>query len=199
MGRLLLKRRARLSRDTQIVASARVGYAGLQLPGPVSAGTRWRGRLDVVLVPGELQVAGHGGIWRYPVADMVLASESGLAVAGLRVDFLVGGPLVVALSDRGAVLSGLQRQILEYERSLQTDAPVAAWEARGRLVSVVPTGSAAALTSAIGLLLDRSTQRATDRTEPTATDGTDDVGLGQLVEHLRSRRRQLLARHEMSA
>jgi hypothetical protein len=195
MGRLLLKRRAGLSRDTQIVASARVGYAGLQLPGPVSAGTRWRGRL----VPGARLAAGHGGIWRYPVADMVLASESGLAVAGLRVDFLVGGPLVVALGDRGAVLSGLQRQILEYERSLQTDAPVAAWEVRGRLVSVVPTGSEAALTSAIGLLLDRSAQRTTDRTEPTATDGTDDVGLGQLVEHLRSRRRQLLARHEMSA
>ena len=113
-------------------------------------------------------------------------------------DFLMGGPLVATLDDGGALLRSLRFQVAAFERSLASDADVAAWEARGRLVAVAPAGSNDTLTTAIGLLLDRSDRGPVSRSgtgdaEETWGDGSD---MGCLVEDLQSRRWDLLLRRE---
>jgi hypothetical protein len=179
------------------MASARCTDHGLQLPGQVSAGIRWRGRFDALLLPGELRVVGHGGVWRYPVADMVFVSDGGLGPSGLRVDFLVGSPLLVDVCDGGEIIEGLRRQLLEYERSLSNDSHIAAWPATGRLVAIVPARSEPALNAAIGLLLHRTTRGRVTGDE-TAPVGGAHTGFTGLVDDLRAHRRGLLARNELA-
>ena len=73
------------------IATGRVrpGSGAWLLRGAAASGTgvrracAWRARLDVVLLAGELRVAGNGGLWRYQVADMVLASAE-VATGALR-------------------------------------------------------------------------------------------------------------------
>jgi len=132
MGALMVRRRTGLPRDACVLVAARGRYEGLLLPGTVSAGTRWHARLDVVLLPGELRVAGNGGLWRYPVADMVLAT-SDPATGAVRVDFLEGEPLVVRVRDGGALLAGLGDQIEQYERALRSDGHLTMWLVRDHL------------------------------------------------------------------
>ena len=151
MGVRMVRRRAGLPRDACVLTAGRGSYEGLLLPGRVSAGTRWHARLDVVLLPGELRVAGNGGLWRYRVADMVLASADD-ATGALRVEFLEGEPLVVRTGDPGPLVSGLRRQIGYHERALREGGHVPVWLIRDRLPGAAPEASAHVLTSAIGLL-----------------------------------------------
>jgi hypothetical protein len=151
MGALMVRRRTGLPRDACVLVAARGRYEGLLLPGTVSAGTRWHARLDVVLLPGELRVAGNGGLWRYPVADMVLAT-SDPATGAVRVDFLEGEPLVVRVRDGGALLAGLGDQIEQYERALRSDGHLTMWLVRDHLTGADLEASVQALTPAIGLL-----------------------------------------------
>lgn len=197
MRELLIRRRCALGKDAPVIASARCTDHGMQLPGQVSFGIRWRGRFDAVLLPGELRVVGHGGVWRYPIADMVFVSDGGLGQAGLRVDFLVGSPLVVDVRDGGEIIDGLRRQVLDYERSLSGDVDVAAWPTSGRLVAIVPAGSEPALNAAIGLLLHRTTRGRVTGGDAVPTVGAH-TGFPGLVDDLRAHRRNLLADSESS-
>jgi hypothetical protein len=201
MGELMVRHRTGLDRGARVLRSARASALGLQLPGTVSAGTRWRGRLDVVLLPHELRVAGHGGIWRYPLREMVLASDGGAGPGGLRVDFLMGPPLVATLDDRGALLRCLRFQVAAVERSLTSTTDEAAWQARGRLVALTPGRSDATLTTAIDLLLDRAGRRPVAVADPGRADGPWSSGspMLRLVEDLQSRRWDLLLRREAGA
>jgi len=201
MGEAMVRRRTGLDRGARVLRSARASARGLQLPGPVAAGTRWRGRLDVVLLPHELRVAGHGGIWRYPLAEIVFASDGGAGPGGLRVDFLMGPPLVADLDDRGALLRCLRFQVAAVERSLASSADRAVWQARGRLVAVTPGRSEDTLTTAIGLLLDRSGRRPAAVADPVRADGLWGRGspMVGLVEDLQSRRWDLLLQREAGA
>jgi len=151
MGVRMVRRRTGLPRDACVLAAARGSYQGLLLPGQVSAGTRWYPRLDVVLLSGELRVAGTGGLWRYRVADMLLASTDD-ATGSLRIDFLDGEPLVVRVGDPGPLVAGLRRQIEQYERSLRDDGHLTVWLVRDHLAGGVLEASVHALTPAIGLL-----------------------------------------------
>ncbi len=126
MRTLLIRRRTGLTRDATILTAVRGDFRGLRVPGPVSAGTRWHARLDVVLLPGELRVAGNGGIWRYRVADMVQVSADPDTPGAIRVEFLEGDPLVVTVRDGGALLGALKWQLEGYERALRTNRGEAA-------------------------------------------------------------------------
>ena len=205
MGALLVRRRTGLSPGARVLAAARAGHTGLCLPGPVSTGTRWRRRLDVVLLPGELRVAGGGGIWRYAVDEMVLAVPDPVIRGALRVDLLEGDPLVVPVRRGAGLLVALRRQIADAEWSAVTRGetgrvarPVVRL-VRGPQEAPRHDGSMDELTSAIGLLHARR-GRPIDRV-PAA----DPVTRRRLAAHrarveaLRADRRTLLALDSVTA
>jgi len=152
MGTLMVRRRTGLSRDACILAAARCSHEGLRLPDPVSAGTRWHARFDVVLLPGELRVAGNGGLWRYQVSDMVLASPGLDTTGAVRVDFLEGDPLVVTVRHGRALLAALRGQIEQYERALRHDGHLTLGLVRDHRTDAGLAASVHVLTPAIGLL-----------------------------------------------
>ena len=192
MGVRMVRRRTGLPRDACVLVVARGSYEGLLLPGRVSAGTRWHARLDVVLLAGELRVAGNGGLWRYQVADMVLASADA-ATGALRVDFLEGEPLVFRVGDHGALLAALRRQIELYERALRTDGHLAVWLVRDHLTGAELEASVHALTPAIGLLHARRARPLEHVPAGGWASGPVDVAHRATVDALRARRRDLLA------
>lgn len=198
MGVRMVRRRAGLPRDTRVLAAGRGSHEGLLLPGRVSGGTRWHARLDVVLLPGELRVAGNGGLWRYRVADMVLASADD-ATGALRVDFLEGEPLVVRVGDHGPLVSGLRHQIEHHERALRTDGHLTVWLVRDQLTGTGHESSVHALTSAIGLLHARQV-RPPEHVPPGSWGPNPwDAAHRAHVESLRAGRRELLTRARVPA
>jgi hypothetical protein len=192
MGTLLIRRRTGLSRDAAILIAARGDFSGLRVPGPVSAGTRWHSRLDVVLLPGELRIAGNGGIWRYRVADMVQVSSDPDTLGAVRVEFLEGDPLVVTVRDGGALLGALKWQLEGYERALRTNRREAARLVPEHLVDGRFSTPVYTITPAIDLLNahrkgDGGTVVA-DRPDPEPRE----LAHRARVEILRARRRDLL-------
>ena len=199
MGALMVRRRTGLSRNACVLAAARGHYEGLRLPGPVSAGTRWHARLAVVVLPGELRVAGSGGLWRYLVSDMVLASVAPDGAGAIRVDFLEGDPLVVTVRDGGALLAALRHQVEQYERAIRHDRPLTARLVRDHLTGADLEVSVHALTPAIGLLYARRT-RPPDSVPMGgwATNARETSHRAQ-VEALRAGRRNLLTSSRLPA
>ncbi len=194
MGTLMVRRRTGLSRDASILVTARGDYRGLRVPGPVSAGTRWHARLDVVLLPGELRIAGNGGIWRYRVADMVQVAPDPVAAGAIRVEFLHGDPLVVTVRDGGTLLAELRRQLEGYERALRATGGTAALLTPDHVVDGRFTTPILTVTPAIDLL---NAQRRGDggpaarvRADPSSQAG--ERARRARVEALRARRRDLL-------
>ena len=198
MGVRMVRRRAGLPRDACVLAAARGSHEGLLLPGRVSAGTRWHARLDVVLLPGELRVAGNGGLWRYPIADMVLASTD-TSSGALRVDFLEGEPLVVRVGDDGALVAGLQRQIEQFERTLRTDGRLTVWLVRDHLTGAGLEASVHALTPAIGLLHARRARPLEHLPVDVSVTDAVEAAHRATVDARRADRRHLLALGRVSA
>ncbi len=192
MGALLVRRRTGLARDACVLVATRGHYRGLRLRGPVSAGTRWHARLDVVLLPGELRIAGNGGIWRYRVAEMVEVSADPETTGAVRVDVLDGNPLVVTVSDGGALLDGLSRQLDGYEQVLRTDPDEAVRSVRDHVVDSWFTSPVATLTPAIDLLNARCIRQAVAGSSDRSVDTTREGAHHVRVEVLRGRRRDLL-------
>ena len=164
----------------------------------MSAGTRWHARLDVVLLPGELRIAGNGGIWRYRVADMVQVSADPDASTdpdgsgAIRVEFLRGDPLVVTVRDGGTLLGALQRQLEGYEWALRCDGVEAVRQVPEHVVDGRFTTPIHTVTPAIDLLNAR--RKGDD--DPTLPDRRADVreaARRSRVEILRARRRDLLS------
>jgi hypothetical protein len=193
MGTLLIRRRTGLTRDASIVVAARGDFRGLRVPGPVSAGTRWHSRLDVVLLPGELRIAGNGGIWRYRVADMVQVSADPDTPGALRVEFLEGDPLVVTVPDGGALLDALKVQLEGYERALRTDSGEAARLVPEHLVDGRFSSPVYTITPAIDLLNAQRKGDADTETTRFEDPAPREEAHRARVEILRARRRDLLS------
>lgn len=182
---MTVRRRTGLDRTARVLAAARADPRGIRLPGAVAGVIRWRSRIDVVLVADELRIAGHGGIWRYPVHDMVLVS--GAPGGTLRVDFLLGGPLVVSLDDEGELLGRLRRAVEAHGRASGSGRRVALLEVGRRRVAVVPSGSDDAVTAAIALLL--GTPPGPDASQSAGVATHHRLRASATLEDRRSRRR----------
>jgi hypothetical protein len=193
MRTLLIRRRTGLTRDVTILIAVRGDFRGLRVPGPVSAGTRWHARLDVVLLPGELRVAGNGGIWRYRVPDMVQVSADPDTPGAIRVEFLEGDPLVVTVRDGGALLGALKWQLEGYERALRSHRGEAARLVSEHVVDGRFTTPVFTITPAIDLLnAQRKGDGGTVLTDQPAPEPRERAHRAR-VEILRARRRDLLS------
>jgi hypothetical protein len=186
-ARALVRRRTGLPADAVIEVAAEGDYRELNLPGPIAGLQRWRARLDVVLLPGELRIAGNGGIWRYPVASMLCATGPVSGPGRLRVDFVGGESLRIRLDETGTVLALLRHQIAEYDTALRAGDPAVlatpAWRSLPHL------GESEVVLDTAVQLLNTLCARARGGSHPVGlVDVEDDPGHRSVVAALRARR-----------
>ena len=112
------RRRASVPTARGVLASAHGQVRGLRVPGPAWSARRRRARIEVAVAPGALWVSGTGGVRRFTVAEMVLASFAAGPPGTVRVDFLDGSPLCMTLDDDGTVLEAMRHEIWEFEKGL---------------------------------------------------------------------------------
>jgi hypothetical protein len=143
-----VRRRLQVPRHEHLVAWARATDIGMQFPFPV-AGTVRRWAPYVALTDQALWVCRSGVTARFGLEEVVMTALVDQPDGALRVDFLVGEPLVVLLSDGGRFDHALAREVRALDRKLERRAPAPAADP-GRAWTVRAPGADAVVRSAPG-------------------------------------------------
>lgn len=104
-----VRHRLGIPRAVPLRAWARAGYHGMQVPG-ASADPMTSGPPLVALTDGRLWVRAGGATRVFRIEDMVMVSQPTLPSGAKRVDFMDGGPLVIALADRDNLTTALANE-----------------------------------------------------------------------------------------
>jgi hypothetical protein len=117
-----VRRRLAIPHGEPLLAWALAEYRGMRVPGPPMVPSKhWQAL--VALTPDSVWLSSAGDLRRFPLGEIVLASEARQPAGALRIDFAQGDPLVVLVADRGGFASRLRGEIRSFDKALQMRAP----------------------------------------------------------------------------
>ncbi|MGA2837861.1 MAG: hypothetical protein ABSF84_14805 [Acidimicrobiales bacterium] len=116
-----VRRRLGIPLDEPLLAWAMAEYRGMRVPSPRMAPIRFWPAC-VALTSQALWLSNAGATRRFPVREIVLVSYASSPEGALRVDFMSGDPLIVAVVDDGAFHGRLAFEVRSIDTQLQMEA-----------------------------------------------------------------------------